>query len=122
MAADLAAKAIAAEIEARMSALIIVEQGRWYNAIIQPPLALPVVIFMWKVIVWDKVLALSDVDGRARGPLRGRAILQHGRRRESAAWDQNPGRMWAKTLWGSTTRILCRGVREGHGRLVVLPF
>jgi hypothetical protein len=78
-------KAIAAEIEARKSAdaLIIAEQGRWYTAIIQPLLALPVVIFMWKVIVWDKVLALSDVDGRARGALRGRAILHHGRRRES---------------------------------------
>jgi hypothetical protein len=64
MAADLAAKAIAAEIEARKSAdaLIIAEQGRWYTAIIRPLLALPVVIFMWKVIVWDKVLGLGSTD------------------------------------------------------------
>jgi hypothetical protein len=63
-AADLAAKAIAAEIEARKSAdaLIIVEQGRWYTAVIRPLLALPVIIFMWKVIVWDKVFGLGTTD------------------------------------------------------------
>jgi hypothetical protein len=63
-AADLAAKAIEAEIEVRKSAdaLIIAEQGRWYTAIIRPLLALPVVIFMWKVIVWDKVLGLGSTD------------------------------------------------------------
>ena len=47
-AADLAAKAIAAEIEARRSAnaLIIAEQGRWYTAIIRPLLAAPVIIYL----------------------------------------------------------------------------
>jgi len=67
MAADLAVKAIAAEIEARKSAdaLIIAEQGRWYTAIIRPLLALPVVVFMWKVIVWDKVLGLGSTDALA---------------------------------------------------------
>jgi hypothetical protein len=40
IAADLAAKEIEAEIEARKqaSAIIIAEQGRWYTAIIRPPL------------------------------------------------------------------------------------
>jgi hypothetical protein len=63
-AADLAAKAIAAEIEARRSAnaLIIAEQGRWYTAIIRPLLAAPVIIYLWKVIVWDKVLDLGSTD------------------------------------------------------------
>jgi hypothetical protein len=63
-AADLAAKAIAGEIEARKSAdaLIIAEQGRWYTAVIRPLLALPVIIFMWKVIVWDKVFGLGTTD------------------------------------------------------------
>jgi hypothetical protein len=63
-AADLAAKAIAAEIEARKSAdaLIIAEQGRWYTAIIRPLLAAPVIIYLWKVIVWDKVLDLGTTD------------------------------------------------------------
>src|SRR5215813_12067748 len=63
-AADLAARAIAAEIEARRSAnaLIIAEQGRWYTAIIRPLLAAPVIIYLWKVIVWDKVLGLGTTD------------------------------------------------------------
>ena len=64
MAADLAAQAIAAEIEARKSAdaLILAEQGRWYTAVIRPLLALPIIIYLWKVIVWDKVLAWGSTD------------------------------------------------------------
>ncbi|GIK83135.1 MAG: hypothetical protein AB7O43_23250 [Hyphomicrobiaceae bacterium] len=64
IAADLAAKEIEAEIEARKqaSAIIIAEQGRWYTAIIRPLLALPVIIYFWKVIVWDKVLGLGSTD------------------------------------------------------------
>lgn len=60
MAVDLAAKEIAAEIEARKTetALIVAEQGRWYTACIRPLMAAPFVIFAWKVIVWDKVLGL----------------------------------------------------------------
>jgi hypothetical protein len=67
IAADLAGQAIAAEIEARKSAdaLIIAEQGRWYTAVIRPLLAFPVIIFMWKVIVWDKVLGLGTTDALA---------------------------------------------------------
>ncbi len=64
LAADLAAKEIEAEIDARRqaNALIIAEQGRWYTAIIRPLLALPVIIYLWKVIVWDKVLGLGTTD------------------------------------------------------------
>ncbi|KAB2875761.1 MAG: hypothetical protein K8H87_02835 [Pseudorhodoplanes sp.] len=64
IAADLAAKEIEAEIEARKqaSAIIIAEQGRWYTAIIRPLLALPIIIYFWKVIVWDKVLGLGSTD------------------------------------------------------------
>lgn len=64
IAADLAAKEIEAEIEARKqaSAIIIAEQGRWYTAIIRPLLAFPIVIYFWKVIVWDKVLGLGSTD------------------------------------------------------------
>ena len=63
-AADLAARAIAAEIEARKSAnaVVIAEQGHWYTAMIRPLLALPVIIYLWKVIVWDKVLGLGTTD------------------------------------------------------------
>jgi hypothetical protein len=65
--ADLAAKAIEAEIEARKSAdaLILAEEGRWWTAAVRPLLALPVVIYLWKVIVWDKVLGLGTTDAIA---------------------------------------------------------
>lgn len=64
IAADLAAMEIEAEIASRKeaSAIIIAEQGRWYTAIIRPLLALPVIIYLWKVIVWDKVLGLGATD------------------------------------------------------------
>ena len=64
IAADLAAKEIEAEIEARRqaSAIVIAEQGRWYTAIIRPLLAFPIIIYFWKVIVFDKVLGLGSTD------------------------------------------------------------
>jgi hypothetical protein len=64
VAADLAVKEIEAEIEARKqaSAIIIAEQGRWYTAMFRPLLALPIVIYFWKVIVWDKVLGWGVTD------------------------------------------------------------
>jgi hypothetical protein len=64
MAADLAVKEIEAEIEARKQAstIILAEQGRWYTAMIRPLLATPVIIYFWKVIVWDKVLGLGTTD------------------------------------------------------------
>lgn len=64
IAADLAAKEIEAEIAARKeaSAVIMAEQGRWYTAIIRPLLALPIIIYLWKVIVYDKVLGLGTTD------------------------------------------------------------
>ena len=64
VAADLAAKEIAAEIETRKqaAAVVLAEQGRWWTAIIRPLAALPVVIYIWKVIVIDKVLGLGTTD------------------------------------------------------------
>ena len=64
IAADLAAKEIEAEIEARKqaSAIIIAEQGRWYTAIIRPLLTLPIIIYFWKVLVIVKVLGLGSTD------------------------------------------------------------
>ena len=57
IAADLAAKEIEAEIEARRqaSAIVIAEQGR-------PLLAFWIIISFWKVIVFDKVLGLGTTD------------------------------------------------------------
>ena len=103
MAADLAAKAIAAEIEARKSAdaLIIAEQGRWYTAIIRPLLALPVVIFMWKVIVWDKVLGLGSTDALTGdvATWSGAIVTTYvgGRSLEKIAKT-----IWGKPIWGRT--------------------
>jgi hypothetical protein len=67
IAADLAAKEIEAEVAARKeaSAIIIAEQGRWYTAIIRPLLAFPLIIYLWKVIVWDKVLGWGTTDAIA---------------------------------------------------------
>src|SRR5262249_14780201 len=63
-AVEVARTALMAEIEARRNAnaIILAEQGRWYTAIIRPLLATPVVIYLWKVIVWDIVLNLGTTD------------------------------------------------------------
>jgi hypothetical protein len=63
-AVEVTRAALIAEIEARKSAnaILVAEQGRWYTAIIRPLLALPVIIYLWKVIVWDIVLGLGNTD------------------------------------------------------------
>lgn len=57
IAADLAVQQ--AQIDEQREALeqqvVIAEEGHWYTAIIRPLFALPFVIFLWKVIVWDRV-------------------------------------------------------------------
>ena len=77
IAADLAAKEIEAEIAARReaSATIIAEQGRWYTACIRPLFAAPFIIFAWKVVVWDKVLAFGH---HRRARRRGRRLGRPG--------------------------------------------
>ena len=54
-AADLAAKAIAAEIEARMDAqaIIIAEQGRWWTALPRALVQWSFAVFVVKCVVWD---------------------------------------------------------------------
>lgn len=66
-AVEVTRAALLAEVDARKSAnaIIIAEQGRWYTAVIRPLLALPVVIYLWKVIVWDKVLGWGTTDAIA---------------------------------------------------------
>src|SRR5262245_8281173 len=111
-AADRAAKAIAAEIEARRSAnaVIIAEQGRWYTAIIRPLLAAPVVIYLWKVIVWDKVLDLGSTDavggdvGVWAGMIvtnyvGGRSLEQLAKNIRSRPWAQRGFRASASPCW-----------------------
>lgn len=53
------------EIDAQISQLqlrqsiLVAEQKRWLTAWVRPALALPVVIVVWKLLVWDYVLGLG---------------------------------------------------------------
>ena len=64
IAADLAATEIAAQTrDVEVAADIVkAEQGRWYTACIRPLMALPFIIFTWKVVVVDKVLKMGTTD------------------------------------------------------------
>ncbi len=58
IAAELAARELGVEQREReLSAqVVIAEQGRWYTALPRPLFAAAFVIYVWKVVVWDKVL------------------------------------------------------------------
>ncbi len=64
IAADLAARELAVEQrEAEVaSQVVIAEQGRWYTALPRPMFAFAFIIYVWKVVVWDKVLGLGSTD------------------------------------------------------------
>jgi hypothetical protein len=64
IAADLAVREL--DVEARESVLatqvVIAEQGCWYTALPCPLFAFEFIIYVWKVVVWDKVLGLGSTD------------------------------------------------------------
>lgn len=64
VAAELKAKEL--ELDGREAELnqrtVAAEQGRWYTAIVRPLAAAPIIVYLWKVIVWDKVLGLGSTD------------------------------------------------------------
>ena len=64
IAAELAARELDVEARERELAtqLVIAEQGRWYTALPRPLFAGAFIIYTWKVVVWDKVLALGSTD------------------------------------------------------------
>ena len=64
IAADLAARELCVEQREReLSAqIVIAEQGRWYAALPRPLFALAFIIYVWKVVVWDKVLGWGTTD------------------------------------------------------------
>ena len=64
IAADLTAKELALEQRERKlaSQAVIAEQGRWYTALPRPLFAFAFIIYVWKVVVWDKVLGLGTTD------------------------------------------------------------
>lgn len=39
--------------------ILLSEQGKWYTAWIRPMIAFPVVVFVWKILLWDTVLGLG---------------------------------------------------------------
>jgi hypothetical protein len=59
IAADLAARELAVEQREKEvdAKIVIAEQGRWYTALPRPLFAFAFIIYVWKVVVWDKVLA-----------------------------------------------------------------
>ena len=64
IAADLAARELSVEQRERELAaqIVIAEQGRWYTALPRPLFAFAFIIYVWKVVVWDKVLGLGTTD------------------------------------------------------------
>jgi len=42
--------------------LLIAEQGHWYTALPRPLFALAFVIYVWKVVVFDKVFGFGSTD------------------------------------------------------------
>ena len=55
------------------SELLLAEQGHWFTRAVRPLWALPLVIYTWKIVIFDKVLALGGTDPahRFRGEPRG---------------------------------------------------
>ena len=64
IAADLAARELNVEQRERELAaqVTIAEQGRWYTALPRPLFAGAFIIYVWKVVVWDKVFGLGTTD------------------------------------------------------------
>jgi len=64
IAADLAARELAVEQRERDLAakLVIAEQGRWYTALPRPLFAFAFIVYVWKVVVWDKVFGFGSTD------------------------------------------------------------
>jgi hypothetical protein len=64
IAADLAARELSVEQREKEvdAQVVIAEQGKWYTALPRPLFAFAFVIYVWKVIVFDKVLGLGTTD------------------------------------------------------------
>ena len=64
IAADLAARELGlAQRERELATqVLIAEQGRWYTALPRPLFAAAFIIYVWKVVVWDRVLGLGTTD------------------------------------------------------------
>jgi hypothetical protein len=73
---EIVAELQAQTLQAQASASIIMaEQGHWYTAIIRPAFAAPFVIYDFKIVVWDKVLALGVTDPLSADMLHLEAVI-----------------------------------------------
>ncbi len=50
-----------ARLEAQQS-ILLAEQGRWLTAWIRPAIAFPFVLYLWKLVIYDKILKLGTTD------------------------------------------------------------
>lgn len=57
----LAAEETIARLEAQQS-ILLAEQGRWLTAWVRPMIAAPFVIYIWKLVVYDKILGWGSTD------------------------------------------------------------
>jgi len=64
VAADLAARELAVEQRERELNVQVLagEEGNWFTRWVRPMWAAPFVIYTWKIVVFDKVLALGATD------------------------------------------------------------
>lgn len=64
IAADLAARELGVEQRERELAtqVVIAEQGRWFTALPRPLFAFAFVIYIWKVVVFDKVFGFGRTE------------------------------------------------------------
>lgn len=60
-AEKLAAEETIARLEAQQ-AVLIAEQGRILTSWIRPAIAAPFVLYIWKLIVWDKIMGQGATD------------------------------------------------------------
>lgn len=71
IAADIAVRELAVQERERevAASVVVAEQGNWFTRSIRPLWALPFVLYTWKLVVWDKVLAAYT--GGSTDPLTG---------------------------------------------------
>jgi hypothetical protein len=64
VAADLAARELAVEQRERELnvQVLVAEQENWFTRWVRPMWAAPFVVYTWKIVVFDKVLALGTTD------------------------------------------------------------
>ena len=42
--------------------MLLADQGRWLTAWVRPAIALPFVLYLWKLVIYDKILGWGATD------------------------------------------------------------